>query len=338
LLACAARVLAAIVLAAPGVRAESEHAVDLALERAPGSEACPGPESILGAVHVLFPEVVLRTPNPTDSEVLAVSVAIHPLADGHEALLRVSGQRSGERTLVDHDAGCRGLADAIAVALVLMVDPDARPAQQPPAPEPPAATSYTAPRREADPVPVRLGAEGGALGSGGLLGNLAYGGFLGATITAWNGPTLRIRGLRQIAVPSSVELPATPTTTGGSGEVAVALWAVAVAACYRLTRGQAVALSPCLEFTAGSQHGEGHDFPVGNNDYYRPFLALGPSLGLAVLAYAGVELVLTAGVSANLWRQSYLVDAQAAQTQDLVGAYAGIGVGTAWTLGRPTGR
>jgi hypothetical protein len=234
----------------------STHPVYLEVDLARGSDACPGPQQILVASRALFPDAGLQSPQPEDDGVLAVAVSIRPVADGHEAVLKVSGPRNGERTLVDRDVGCRGLADAIAVAIVLMVDPTATRTRRT-VPPPPQIRSKAPEKGEA----VRLGAEGGALGSVGVLGTRAYGGFLGVALTAWKGATLRLRGTRQFGTTTTVELPATEVTTGGSGEVSVDLWAGGLATCWRLERGTALALTPCLDFMAGSQRGESRSFP-----------------------------------------------------------------------------
>ena len=97
---------------------------------------------------------------------------------GYRAVISARGRRQGTRTIEDVSDTCASIADALAITLVMLLDPEAsRPAMPPlppPAPEPPAlrALPPRAPARFASPEAppsratswLRLGAEvnGGA--------------------------------------------------------------------------------------------------------------------------------------------------------------------------------
>lgn len=335
-----------VVLASNVARAERPvPRLNLLVERDAASEICPDSERILAAGRRLFPAADLQQTPIASSAGIHAEVLIRPTLGGHEAAVHVRGERNGERVLVDRDEECRGLADALAVALALIVDPDAahaalaaRERARPPDPAASAAFASDSPQapvidRDGGPSSLgpieRLALDAGALAGVGLLASPAFGGYIGVSATAAGGATLRLRAARLLT--SKAEI--------GAGNVTLDLWGGFVGACYRLPRGERLALSPCLDFGAGAQRAAGRGFTLANHTVWSPFLSLGPSLTGTVGIAAGFEAVLTAGAAANLWREGYVVvegdgPPGAAEARSLrqpaIGAFVALGVEKAW--------
>jgi hypothetical protein len=115
-------------------------AVRLEVTRAPGSGVCPNAGGIVYTAAKLFPDMPLRLARPDDGSAPRIEIAVEPVDGGHSAVLRSSG---GERKIVDWDVQCRGLGEALAVALVVWVAPPA--ASPPPSPATPAGGSASKP-------------------------------------------------------------------------------------------------------------------------------------------------------------------------------------------------
>ncbi|HMA96399.1 MAG TPA: hypothetical protein VKP30_27120 [Polyangiaceae bacterium] len=95
-----------------------------------GSESCPDADTVFRSMALLFPErSIQRIQRVYDLRHADtnVHVTVRPLANGYEAHIKLLGPRSGERLITEPDANCRGLADALAVALTMLVDPPGEP-------------------------------------------------------------------------------------------------------------------------------------------------------------------------------------------------------------------
>lgn len=131
----AAMVAAILTLASPANAA----GVYLTVERAPGSERCPDEEAVFDRLRSLAPSSsVARNPSAAASDYV-VKVSIAPGRTGHRAVLETTGRASGRRELSDEDPACAGLADAVAIAILVLADP----------------TPKAAPRRESPAEPAR---------------------------------------------------------------------------------------------------------------------------------------------------------------------------------------
>ncbi len=150
--------------------------VRLEVTRAPGSCVCPNAGGIVYTAAKLFPDMPLRLARPDDSSAPRVEIAVEPVEGGHSAVLRSSG---GERKIVDWDVQCRGLGEALAVALVVWVAPPAASPRASPS-TPVEADLWRDPPRS-DERRWQLGVEAGGLGGVGLLGEPAFGGAVGAS-------------------------------------------------------------------------------------------------------------------------------------------------------------
>ncbi|HMA94621.1 MAG TPA: hypothetical protein VKP30_18145, partial [Polyangiaceae bacterium] len=129
--------------------AHAETGTWLEIHRDPGSSRCPDQESVFRSIARLFPRARIRASVNWAQSSASATVYVRPtLEGGHEALIRVSRPREGERVIIDRDAGCEGLGDALAVALVMLIEPErAAPSQE--SPPPPATGNLASAQRDA---------------------------------------------------------------------------------------------------------------------------------------------------------------------------------------------
>lgn len=332
--------LAGLVWVRPAAADPAPTPVELEITRAPGAESCPDEARVFEAVARLFPEQPLSRSSDPAAPVLDVSIAIAPLEAGHEARLRVRGRRAAERQIVDRDPACAGLADALAVALVLWSNsPDEQPVSLPPesasepAPEPPPDPAQPN-QPAAVPPPERtgsgrarpfvLGVEGNALAGFGLLGEPAFGATAG--LSAWSvlgvGVGARVRLLRAVA--ASVEVP--------PGVVDVDLWAGLFAACARFEAGSLWSIVPCVEVGWGEQRAESRGLIAENDEARRRWLALGPNASVLFRVAGPLRLMGTGSLLVHLHDQSYAVDDRVVESHPRTGGYVGLGALAEWDV------
>lgn len=290
-------------LAAPNARARpsaSDQPVEtvieavIEVEQAPGSEACPDKEAIFRSIKHLFPERPFRQSSDSSQSTARAHVTIRPLAAGHEAVLTLLAPRHGERVIREEDQDCRGLADALALAFVLLVaPPDARAESQSAGatPQPGAAAAASspsasahatqkpaapeenprAPERVPESAPAqrsfRAGVGASFVGGLGVLSEPALGAAGELELFHRRGWGLSLQGLRLWSPPAEAE----------GGSVTLTLWALLAAPCYRQPLTAASSLDACLRFGIGAQYArvEGFVSPQSGNF---PWLVLVPEL------------------------------------------------------------
>jgi hypothetical protein len=114
---CLATALAPLVLTS--VAAAQQAASDrwLEIERSPGSEACPDADT--------FSQRVLElVKHPSEGELPRVRIVLSRDSETLRAQISMRGHRSGERQLSAPASSCDELAEALVVALALMLDPN----------------------------------------------------------------------------------------------------------------------------------------------------------------------------------------------------------------------
>jgi hypothetical protein len=173
--------------------------------------------------------------------------------DGHEAQLRLTGAREGERVLRDNGQTCEALADAVAVTVALLLDP---------------ALESPAPRASAPPQPAPPVVGwwlSGRLGLGvGLVGGTTWiaGGALGISLGS--------RTWFELGAATS----GSRTHDLGTGGVHVQLRYAELSGFHSFTPGD-FQLGPSLSFLGGVTSGAGDAYPTST------------SASLAYLALAG---------------------------------------------------
>jgi hypothetical protein len=266
----------------------------LEIEQAPGSEHCPDKEAVFRSIKRLFPEREFRLSSDKSSRTATARVSIRPLPPGHQAVLTLLPPRQGQRVIHEHEEDCRGLADALALAFVMLVappDPETEPelaGNAPPgraAADSPATGTAAPPSKPAEPetsvreaeraAPAasaarsyRAGIGASLVGGLGLLSEPALGGAGEIELFHQSGFGLSLQGLRLWSLPAEAE----------GGSVTLTLWGLLVAPCYRLRVSVAAGLDACLRLGIGSQHAEVKEFLSPQSGSY-PWLVLVPQIG-----------------------------------------------------------
>ncbi len=204
----------------------------IVVTRAPDAGDCPDTEHFAARVERITgsPRVAQET------AATLVRADFSRAGNAYEAKLQLSGEREGERVLRDESPTCEPLADAVAVATALLLDPASRP---------PAA-------REATPSSwLALWFSGRFGGSAGLVGRPSW--IAGGGLESSLGPLTLVELGGAITGPQESEL--------GVGTVEVRLW-FAELGVFRSLTGERFKLGPTLHAMAGSLRGEGTQYPI----------------------------------------------------------------------------
>ena len=296
--------------------------------KSPDAQQCPDAASILSAAHALFPQRELTVAVAPDRAALNIEVVIRRTPEGYEGVLSARGAYGGQRRIVDPDEGCQGLAHALAVALVMLIEPSS---------EPPAMRSSQVPQLVwpvAPEVPqqrrlAQVGFEAGALAADGLLGGAsgnpgAFGAYVGLAYSRISGPGIRVRGMDLQSLP----------TQYAPGNVRVNLMAATMSLCWRLGNRDRWTVDPCWDLGLGRQRGEGSGYSRANAQW-RWWSTTGPSLTSSFALIGVLNATFTAAMGARLYEQTFSVNDAAGsshvvQEQKLVGEYLGLGLTAIW--------
>jgi hypothetical protein len=235
--------------------------------RAKGAEACPGTMEMARKVERRLGRAALVPPARAD---LVVEAYVEAWSGGgfHVAIaLMRDAAVIGRREIENAEASCNDLAEQAALAIALMIDPDAplSPAKvsEPPPPEPALEAGLTTPTRALPPPPVpRPGARTTEPWQGDL--EAAFGMVAGILPGLAPGVVARGRALPP-GFPVVLELEGAffpeqrvEAEPGKGGDFA--LFVAGLAACSRAPRGARLAASGCGGFEVGSMMGRGYNF------------------------------------------------------------------------------
>jgi len=262
--------LAPATLMAADAQADAIGSAELSWVRASGAESCPPPSAMRAAVA----RRLGRDPFERDAAV-SFEVVVEPRAPGWAARIVAQGttQGAGSRELTSEAAACESLADAVALALALAIDPEAmeRTAREP-APTP----ALAAPTTPAPPIAVVASgpppASAPAPGAAEFPRAIPY--VLGlASVGLLPGGALGIGLLGELGlaerVSASVALDYWPEreTAGAGGHFAFGLTAASLGLCGNLVRLPVVGLALCAAGMLGSVHAVVLDLePTGPGD------------------------------------------------------------------------
>jgi hypothetical protein len=117
-LACLpAMALAALVFTSVAAAQQAAPGAWLEVDRGPGSDACPNADA-------LAPRVLELVEHPPEGELPHVRIVLSRDSETLRAQISMHGHRSGERQLSAPASSCDELAEALVVALALMLDPN----------------------------------------------------------------------------------------------------------------------------------------------------------------------------------------------------------------------
>jgi hypothetical protein len=306
----------------------AQHRFELRWTAAEGTESCPGEGAIAAEIAVRLG----RNPFTHGAEQeLAVALSGAP-GDWVAALSvhRSDGNVMWSRPLRSQDEGCYTLANAIVLAVVLMIDPStlSAPAQEP-AQEPSPGPSEIAPPERADPIlevpapsapaelprnPRReLSASVSALVTGGVLPRIA-GGVAVNVSGRIVGPLRWGAGMRLY-----------PEVTTADANFAFGLTATSLGLCADTQLGNRFVLGGCAALLGGVVHGVVFNpEPTFPGDRFWLGLALDANAALRIVGplWVGLEV----GAVFSLIRQTFTIraDPQPVFQQDIAGLDASL--------------
>jgi hypothetical protein len=251
----------AIVVSMPaGVAAAEPIRASLVVTRGEGAEDCPDAAALAERVRGMTGEDMLRADASDDVGAIWISVELSRTFSGYHAVIVARGARHGTRSIDDVGPGCRSLAGALAITLVVLLDPGVRREPAPdvsarsrgnpepsvePAPSRQAlAVAIGAPRRASDPVAVGAEAHAGA-----TLGVLEH------ALPFVRGGGRVSFGRLVLGAGAAYVKPDRVSAPGGA--VDLGLWFGYVLICARLASSGETSVLGCVESMAGELRGSG---------------------------------------------------------------------------------
>jgi hypothetical protein len=265
---------------------------NIEIERTAGAEACPDSAAVFESLARLFPERKFHVSSAPAEHATRAHVVVRPLTPGYEAVVRVLEPRLGERVIIEEDDDCRGLADALAVGFMLLVEPPGSSTEGPTAAVPPASSgpsAMTAPAPQPPPKPSprvarepatahesppspkrRARAELAVSGIAGLglLSEPSLGAAAGVEVSHASGWGLSLRGVRLWAQSAQRD----------GGKVTLSSWGFFGGPCFRRRLNRGSSLEACLQLGVGSQYAEVEGFFAPASGSF-PWMLLVPSVG-----------------------------------------------------------
>lgn len=328
----------------------------IAVDRAPGAESCPDADAVFRSMVSLYPERWLQRATVPEQAATSARVTIRPTQAGYEARVNVIWPRPGERVLVEPDPSCRGLGEALAVALSVFTDEKSIPAVTPPADtttvarmDVPAGTSAEGkePRKPpgtttekesafvakaaASPKPLALaGSAAPARSSWSLLvrgsGAAAYGVLNRPMVGGLFGIGLLHRSGFGIDI-GAVGLWASPEQDG-SGSIAVSRVGAIFGLCHERQFWSKGSYRLCAELGIGDQSVSTDGFPeVWSAARHDRWSSVGAKLGYVQELVGSLDGFVALGVQANLDRDNFLVrGSSAAVRTQVAGLVADLGL------------
>lgn len=304
----------------------------LSVQREPGSEICPDADAVFRAMQTLYPERAFHRVYAAEQAVASAQVVVRPTLHGHEATLRTPSARPGQRVIVEQDASCRGLGDALAVALSMLLDassdvgpsasgapPTPLPMRSAPAsaePEvivPPTVPAVSgAPKASATPhqtnprtaandrasTPWGTHVRAGGLANALLLTQPSLGFVAGGDLLHASGFGLELTAVGFWAQPAKA----------AEGSIAVSRYGARLGVCYEKTAFARSKYFVCAEFGVGSQRARTSNFTVVfDATRYDAWSTLGPKLGVVHALSGWLHGFVSVGVPINLMRNNLVV-------------------------------
>lgn len=283
------------------------------VERAETAQDCPDGAALTSRVQAIL-QRDLSTPSANEEQ-LEVAVQFSRVREAYVAHVRSLGPKPGQRDLRDRGTNCGALAEAVSVAIALLLDkelaqraqgqgqsgtsaPDGTsteasatnretPTKKPATPPAPDAEASEAERERSHagqtlPLELRLSLEGGVAS-----------GFVGQT-TALLAENAGLRLAQHWTLDLGFNAVLPGNTNFGVGKVRSELLFGSARACY--TFGERYSIGPCAQFGLGRLHGVGIGYSnVGSQNL------LWSALGASLVAEGPVWGRVFWGLSASAW-------------------------------------
>jgi len=251
---------------APVARADPLRA-SLVVTRGEGAEDCPDTGGVVARVREITGADTVSAPDGEPRETWVQVELVRELS-GYRAVIAARGRRQGTRSIEDIGPGCSSLADALAITLVMLLDPDVQPEVKPaPAPVPPRPDplppqpaqpkdSVAPATRSETPAARRTGVRfGGEANFGGSMGILAH-----AVPLVEAGARVGVGSILSFGGGGGILFSDEITAPGGSVDLGLAYGYLR--ACAEVFENAGSELSLCLEPLIGSLSGEGNGYDV----------------------------------------------------------------------------
>jgi hypothetical protein len=343
----------ALALSAPR-SAQAEPALpDLLVHRTEDTADCPDSAELAARVdrHMKRPALRPRTDaGPPGKDLPSLDVQIYRSEIGYTAIVQTG---SKTRQITDNGATCRGLADAMAITLAILLDTEVPlPPPEPPAPPgPPSSVPFT-PRlppmplvdtKEApaptppEPAPIeqfslpprtfRIVAGAGATAATGLLTRLTLGGtgHVGLGIGRNFSVEAGFLVLPTQTVPYAGKVKGAPATATPTVDLQLTSALFRLCATARLI-GEGTRAGLCAGALVGTIHGEGHGFVV-NQSATDPWIAANLGAIFEQTLFWRLSLVTRASVYVPILRRSFTVDNVDAASDPQAFSPASVGAG-----------
>jgi hypothetical protein len=258
---------------------------------AAGADDCPDAAALAAIVNEGLGRPALTT---VGAATRRIAVAFGRAGSGYAATVHISGVQGGTRKLSNAGPGCRALADAVGMLLVLVLDSnDDEAAATPPGTDPGGSAGSSATGRRS-PLTAAVGAGGGV--AEGLVGGWSPAVGLGGTLTS-GALSARLGGFWFPT--KSHEL--------GPGRVEVGLAALRLALCATAHRDRSqVGLGLCVQQQAGWMRGRGLDYD-DNHTTNQLWLATGVAIVVNGPLGGAVGWEVEAGVVRLLQQQRFVI-------------------------------
>lgn len=247
----------------------------LLVRRAPEAADCPDATSLSAMILHLTPKAPEAADvAPPDGDRFEVEFSRR--SAGYRVVVRTIGAHAGVRTLDDPGATCSSLAEAIALTIAVIIDPEGVKLAEPPSQtvEPPAVSPVApVPRAPVDtesrsaPAPSprsehwSLAVAAGGGGAFGIVREAAPVAFL----------ALELRPVRLVSVVLGGTFVPTQSLSLERGSIDVWLVAGAASACF-WPYAETLRIGGCIGLSAGSVRGDGRGYPA-ESGATRPWLA-----------------------------------------------------------------
>ncbi len=277
------------------------------VERGPGSGACPDAAAVFRSIAKLFPERVFRETADAAGAAASARVVIRALPAGYEAVLSMRAPHAGERVIGEKDQACAGLADALALAFVMLVEPPEGKAGTPAPPPSPETPAPSAAQPNAAPPPFHATAlaprgarsftgniTAAVVGGFGLLSEPAAGAAVGIEVlhqSGWGGAL------------GAVRLWSPPAEARG-GSVRLSAWALLAGPCYERHLLGISSLEACVRVGVGSQSAKVEGFLRSSSPSVL-WAIVTPTLGYRLRAADALTGLLRIGPTVQLRPQSF---------------------------------
>ena len=277
----------------------------LVVHRAPSAADCPDALALSSIIARLSPKAptpdVVATPD-------GFEVEFSRAAGRYRAIVRSRGARAGVRTLEDAGATCQTLAEATALTIAVIVDPDGVTLGEPPEKKPVEQSAETGAPPPAPPPPVEGPPPIRSAGSWSLAAQAGGGVSLGVVrgVAPLATVSLELRPSAHLSFEVGGAFVPTQGLALGPGSIDVWLLTGAASACV-WPYARAVRLGACASVIAGAVHGEGRGYPT-QSGASRPWLAGALSIGANGPIHGVMGWFGRAGVVVPTHRESFGID------------------------------